>query len=89
MTEPDEIIGLKGNTIPRKLSVDYLSFSAHVDYAQNSEFIELVKAQHVVSARGHPTSSYSSRITKGFSSRRTNRNGASQSGDDFKVQGSR
>ena len=60
MTEPDEIIGLKGNTIPRKLSVDYISFSAHVDYAQNSEFIELVKAQHVVSACADATSPYSS-----------------------------
>jgi cleavage and polyadenylation specificity factor subunit 3 len=48
MNEPEEIISLKGNPIPRKISVDYISFSAHVDYAQNSEFIELVKAQHVV-----------------------------------------
>ncbi|KAG1766931.1 beta-lactamase-like protein [Suillus occidentalis] len=55
MTEPDEIIGLKGNTIPRKISVDYLSFSAHVDYSQNSEFIELVKAQHVVLVHGEQT----------------------------------
>jgi Cft2 family RNA processing exonuclease len=38
----------KGNPIQRKISVDYISFSAHVDYSQNSEFIELVKAQHVV-----------------------------------------
>ena len=49
MTEPEEIISLKGHSIPRKISVDYISFSAHVDYSQNSEFIELVKAQHVVS----------------------------------------
>ena len=49
MTEPEEFMGLKGNTIPRKISVDYISFSAHVDYAQNSEFIQTVKAQHVVS----------------------------------------
>ncbi|KAG2129736.1 beta-lactamase-like protein [Suillus clintonianus] len=55
MTEPDEIVGLKGNTIPRKISVDYLSFSAHVDYSQNSEFIELVKAQHVVLVHGEQT----------------------------------
>lgn len=34
--------------IPRKLSVDYISFSAHVDGPQNTEFIEQVKAQHVV-----------------------------------------
>lgn len=48
MTEPEEFTTLKGATIPRKISVDYISFSAHVDYSQNSEFIELVKAQHVV-----------------------------------------
>ena len=48
MNEPEEVIGLKGNSIQRKISVDYISFSAHVDYSQNSEFIEMVKAQHVV-----------------------------------------
>ncbi|GLB45057.1 putative CPSF73-100_C [Lyophyllum shimeji] len=52
MNEPDEFIGLKGNTIPRKISVEYISFSAHVDYSQNSEFIESVKAQHVVLVHG-------------------------------------
>lgn len=49
MNEPDEIISMKGATIPRKLSVDYISFSAHVDYSQNSEFIEMIKAPHIVS----------------------------------------
>lgn len=42
-------MGMKGNTIQRKLSVDYISFSAHVDYSQNSEFMEIVKPQHIVS----------------------------------------
>lgn len=49
MNEPDEFVTLKGATIPRKISVDDISFSAHVDYSQNAEFIETVKAQHVVS----------------------------------------
>lgn len=48
MTEPEDFTSLKGTTIPRKISVEYISFSAHVDYSQNSEFIESVKAQHVV-----------------------------------------
>jgi cleavage and polyadenylation specificity factor subunit 3 len=48
MNEPEEIVGMKGNTIPRKISVDYISFSAHVDYSQNSEFIDLIKAPHIV-----------------------------------------
>ncbi|KZV82514.1 Metallo-hydrolase/oxidoreductase [Exidia glandulosa HHB12029] len=52
LNDPDEIHGLRGNTIPRRLSVHYISFSAHVDYAQNSEFIELIKAQHVVLVHG-------------------------------------
>lgn len=49
MNEPDEITGLRGNTIPRRLSVRYVSFSAHVDYSQNSEFIDLIGAKHIVS----------------------------------------
>jgi len=44
MTEPEEFTSLKGTTIPRKISVEYISFSVHVDYSQNSEFIEAVKA---------------------------------------------
>ncbi|EPQ57057.1 hypothetical protein GLOTRDRAFT_73592 [Gloeophyllum trabeum ATCC 11539] len=52
LTEPTEVVGLKGNIIQRKMSVDEISFSAHVDYSQNSEFIEMVKAQHVVLVHG-------------------------------------
>ncbi|KAI0305682.1 mRNA 3'-end-processing protein YSH1 [Multifurca ochricompacta] len=55
MNEPEEIIGMKGNTIPRKISVDYISFSAHVDYSQNSEFIDLIKAPHIVLVHGEQT----------------------------------
>ncbi|KAK0442700.1 Metallo-hydrolase/oxidoreductase [Desarmillaria tabescens] len=55
MTEPDEFESVKGGMISRKISVDYISFSAHVDYSQNSEFIELVKAQHVVLVHGEQT----------------------------------
>ncbi|KAJ8515603.1 hypothetical protein ONZ45_g7016 [Pleurotus djamor] len=52
LTEPEEFTSVKGHTIQRKISVDYISFSAHVDFSQNSEFIELVKAQHVVLVHG-------------------------------------
>ncbi|KAG6334215.1 hypothetical protein ID866_4873, partial [Astraeus odoratus] len=55
MNEPEEIVSLKGHSISRKISVDYISFSAHVDYSQNSEFIEQVKAQHVVLVHGEAT----------------------------------
>ncbi|KAL5523858.1 hypothetical protein ACEPAG_8031 [Sanghuangporus baumii] len=54
INEPEEIPSTKGDNtmIPRKLSVDYISFSAHVDGPQNTEFIEHVKAQHVVLVHG-------------------------------------
>lgn len=48
---PEEIISVKGTPIPRRLSVDYISFSAHVDFPQNRDFIDHVKAQHVVSTK--------------------------------------
>jgi cleavage and polyadenylation specificity factor subunit 3 len=49
---------MKGVTIPRKISVDDISFSAHVDYSQNSEFIEQVKAQHVVGSFSFAASTF-------------------------------
>jgi Cft2 family RNA processing exonuclease len=39
---------MDGRKVPLKMSVDYVSFSAHVDFAQNSQFIDDVKAPHVV-----------------------------------------
>ncbi|KAG8957482.1 endoribonuclease ysh1, partial [Tulasnella sp. 408] len=55
MNEPDEITGLRGNTIPRRLSVRYVSFSAHVDYSQNAEYIDLIGAKHIVLVHGEQT----------------------------------
>ncbi|KAF3835836.1 hypothetical protein F7725_028394 [Dissostichus mawsoni] len=37
MTEPDEICTMSGQKLPLKMSVDYISFSAHTDYQQTSE----------------------------------------------------
>ncbi|KAF5393339.1 hypothetical protein D9757_000563 [Collybiopsis confluens] len=55
INEPDEFESVKGGMISRKCSVEYISFSAHVDYSQNSEFIEAIKAQHVVLVHGEQT----------------------------------
>ncbi|KAJ7480173.1 beta-lactamase-like protein [Mycena galericulata] len=55
INEPEEFESMKGGMIPRKITVAEISFSAHVDYAQNSEFIEAVKAQHVVLVHGEQT----------------------------------
>ena len=48
-------MSLKGTPIPRRLSVHTISFSAHVDYSQNSEFIDQVNAQHIVLVHGEQT----------------------------------
>ncbi|KAJ7748540.1 beta-lactamase-like protein [Mycena maculata] len=55
INEPEEFESMKGGMIPRKMTVAEISFSAHVDYQQNSEFIEAVKAQHVVLVHGEQT----------------------------------
>ncbi|KDN52594.1 Endoribonuclease YSH1 [Tilletiaria anomala UBC 951] len=52
LNEPEEIVSMSGQKIPRRCTVDYQSFSAHVDYAQNSKFIDEVKASHVVLVHG-------------------------------------
>lgn len=43
---------MDGRKVPLKMSVEYISFSAHVDFTQNSQFIDEVKAPHVVSYPG-------------------------------------
>lgn len=52
MNEPPDFNAMDGRKIPLRMSVDYISFSAHVDFTQNSQFIEEVKAPHVVSVNG-------------------------------------
>lgn len=52
LSDPDDIVAMNGQRIPRRMSVDYISFSAHVDYTQNSRFIDQVKAKHVVLVHG-------------------------------------
>ncbi|KAI8060768.1 beta-lactamase-like protein, partial [Gongronella butleri] len=55
MNEPDEIPAMDGHKIPLKMSVDYISFSAHVDFTQNAKFIDEVRAPHVVLVHGEAT----------------------------------
>lgn len=89
MHEPEDFVSLKGVTIPRKISVEEISFSAHVDYAQNAEFIELVKAQHVVSFSRILSLPETQNHVLDSGSRRTNCHGTTSGGDDFKIQGKR
>lgn len=52
LSHPDTITTIAGQTLPLKMSVDYISFSAHTDYKQTSEFIRILKPPHIVLVHG-------------------------------------
>lgn len=52
LSEPKEIISLKGDQLPVRLTIEYISFSAHVDFVQNSEFIDILHPPNVVLVHG-------------------------------------
>ncbi|KAI8967624.1 beta-lactamase-like protein [Mycotypha africana] len=58
MNEPADFQAMDGRKIPLRMSVDYISFSAHVDFTQNSKFIEEVKAPHVILVHGEANAMY-------------------------------
>lgn len=52
MSEPKEVQSQTGAMLPLRMSVEYISFSAHVDFAQNAQFIDEVRAPNVVLVHG-------------------------------------
>ena len=52
LSEPKEITSMKGEQLPVRLTIEYISFSAHVDFAQNSEFIDTLHPPNVVLVHG-------------------------------------
>jgi cleavage and polyadenylation specificity factor subunit 3 len=52
LSEPEEITTMNGIKLPLKCQVSYISFSAHTDYKQTSEFIRELKPPHVVLVHG-------------------------------------
>jgi len=48
LSEPEEITTMAGQKLPLKMSVDYISFSAHTDYQQTRDFIKILKPPHIV-----------------------------------------
>lgn len=49
---PTEIVAMSGAKIPLRMTVEYISFSAHVDFSQNLGFIEAVKPAHLIFVHG-------------------------------------
>jgi len=52
LSEPTTITTTNGMTLPLKLSVHYISFSAHSDFLQTSEFIDTLLPPNVVLVHG-------------------------------------
>lgn len=52
LAEPEEITSLSGQKIPRKCQIEYISFSAHTDYKQTSEFIRELRPPHIILVHG-------------------------------------
>jgi len=52
MTEPSEVTLSSGQTVPLKMSVKTISFSAHSDRQQTEDFITAIRPQHVVLVHG-------------------------------------
>jgi len=52
MSQPKEVVTMEGRRQPLNCLVDYVSFSAHVDFVQNRSFITQVAPKHVVLVHG-------------------------------------
>lgn len=52
MNAPKEVVTLEGRRQPLHCQVDYVSFSAHVDFVQNKAFITSVKPKHIILVHG-------------------------------------
>ncbi|EUB64172.1 Cleavage and polyadenylation specificity factor subunit [Echinococcus granulosus] len=52
LSQPAEVPTMSGQMLPLKCSVEYISFSAHTDYQQTSEFIRELKPNYVVLVHG-------------------------------------
>mmetsp|Transcript_43655 Transcript_43655/g.64032 ORF Transcript_43655/g.64032 Transcript_43655/m.64032 type:complete len:521 (-) Transcript_43655:77-1639(-) len=52
MNEPKEVVSLEGRRQSLNCLVDYVSFSAHVDFMQNRDFINKVNPRHIILVHG-------------------------------------
>ena len=52
MLQPKEVVSLEGRRQPLNCLVDYVSFSAHVDFMQNRNFISQVQPKHIILVHG-------------------------------------
>uniref|UniRef100_F1KYI8 Cleavage and polyadenylation specificity factor subunit 3 n=1 Tax=Ascaris suum TaxID=6253 RepID=F1KYI8_ASCSU len=52
LSEPEEIVTMSGQKLAMRLQVAYISFSAHTDYLQTSNFVRSMRSPHLVLVHG-------------------------------------
>jgi cleavage and polyadenylation specificity factor subunit 3 len=52
LSQPQEVTTLGGQRLPLRMSVNYITFAAHVDYQQSREFVLSLKPSHLVLVHG-------------------------------------
>uniref|UniRef100_A0A0N5AE44 Cleavage and polyadenylation specificity factor subunit 3 n=1 Tax=Syphacia muris TaxID=451379 RepID=A0A0N5AE44_9BILA len=52
LSDPEEIVAMNGQKLAMRLQVAYISFSAHTDYGQTSDFVHSLRPQHLVLVHG-------------------------------------
>lgn len=52
MSEPQEITSLSGRSMPLKMSVHYISFSAHSDFIQTAGFVDQLQPPNIILVHG-------------------------------------
>ena len=67
LSSPTDILSKSGARIPLRCQVDAISFSAHADFPQTSEFLDALKPPHVVLVHGE--SSEMGRLKKALEQR--------------------
>lgn len=55
LTNPSEVVTRAGAKVPLRCQVDAISFSAHADFPQTSEFLDALRPPHVVLVHGEAT----------------------------------
>jgi len=55
MSEPSTVVTMSGAKVPLRMSVHYISFSAHADFTETSEFVDALKPPHVILVHGDAT----------------------------------
>jgi cleavage and polyadenylation specificity factor subunit 3 len=52
LSSPDEVTGMDGRVRPLKCSVEYISFSAHVDFVENKKFMDSTSPANIILVHG-------------------------------------